>query len=177
MGPKFNYGDLVWIRKYEGEFIFPSDCEAIVIEASGYNRVSYMLHVKGKGQSAWHNEEDLTLISRDQKKLLNQWISEEDEEERQKGDVDWIFAHGREVLVNPHGASIAALARCFGLTDLWGSRGEGIIYYENAHFTIQVARSFLEVGDKEGWLAQCGAWKLEVQAQKRSINDESPRRC
>ncbi|MFU8833266.1 MAG: hypothetical protein ACNA7J_14075 [Wenzhouxiangella sp.] len=176
MGPKFNYGDLVWIRKYEGEFILPSDCEAIVTEASGNNRVSYMLHVKGRGESAWHNEEDLTLIAEGQLDRLKQWKAEEDEEERQKSDLDWIFAHGREVLANPHGASIAALACCLGIDNLWGSRGEGITYFENTHFTLQVARPFLEVGDKEGWLAECDVWKLRTQAKKR-CEDANPRCC
>ena len=76
-------------------------------------------------------------------------------ERKQKSDLDWIFANGPAVAEKPHGASIQALAECFGLTNLWGRNGEGITYYSNARGTLELATPYLKAGDKAGWLARC----------------------
>jgi len=159
---KFNKGDYVQIAKDLGESMshFTSDCEAIVIgsyadQYGGSDTNSYTLHIKGEGRSSWYYGEQLELIEADRIELLEQWEQEEKEMEVIKSNLDWIFANGKEVLEKNHGATVSALAKCFGLTNLWGSNGEGITYYSNAMTTMQLAKPFLEAGDKEGWFSYC----------------------
>lgn len=159
---KYNKGDHVQVAKDLGKFMdhFQNDCEAIVMytyneKFGGGNIDSYCIHIKGRGQVAWYYEHQLELIEVDRVDLLKQWETEEEKEADMKSNIDWIFSHGKEVLEETHGATIAALAKCFGLMNLWGSSGEGITYYSNARVTINMAKPFLESGDKEGWFRHC----------------------
>lgn len=63
--------------------------------------------------------------------------------------------------------SIEALAACFGLTDLWGSNGEGVTYRANATATLKLALPFLLRKDKEGWLAACEVIKQKMTERGR----------
>lgn len=114
----------------------------------------YTLLFRASGEVSWFPEEAMTLI-KENSGLLQQWEHERDEEIKLKSDLDWIFSHGLNVIEEPNGASIQALANCFGLTNLWGSRGEGITYYTNFYMTIEMASNFLKSSDKTGWLEYC----------------------
>ncbi len=131
---KFKKYDLVRITKDLGPCMrhFTSDCDAVVLgsyadQFGGSMAKSYTLHLKGRGETSWYEEHQLTLIKHNQKDLLDQWVEKRDKEIEIKSDLDWIFKHGNEVLKTPHDASITALAACFGLTNLWGSHGEGYV--------------------------------------------------
>lgn len=144
----------------EGMSHFTNDCEAIVMYTyseryCGGDDKSYCIHIKGKGKTSWYDESQLELIETNKADLLEQWESEAKQEYDLKSDLDWIFKHGKDVLEGPVGATVAALAKCFGLTNLWGSKGEGATYWLNAMTTIEMAKPFLEAGDKEGWLNHC----------------------
>lgn len=162
---KFQKGDLVQVAKDLGQSMshFTADCRAIVIgsyadqypQYSKTNTKDYTLFLEGEGECSWYGENQLTLIESGRLDLLEEWEQEQEDENTKKGDLDWIFTNGAQVLKEGHGASVAALAKCFGLTNLWGSRGEGFVYYQNAMGTIELARPFLEAGDKEGWLKHC----------------------
>ena len=159
---KFYKGDWVQIAKDLGRSMshFTANCEAIVIGSyrdnyGGDDTKSYTLHLKGRGECSWYEEHQLTLIEVGRFDKLKEWEDTEEAERKEKGDIDWIFSHGKEVMEESHGASIATLAGCFGLTNLWGSHGEGFVYYKNAIFTLELARPFLEKGDKAGYLSQC----------------------
>ena len=159
---KFKKGDHVMIAKDLGSSMshFTNNTEAIVIysyddEYGGGNTKDYGIYIKGKGQAAWYREEQLTLIEKNRIDLLKKWESEADAESKLKSDLDWIFANGKHVLENTHGSSISALAECFGLTNLWGSHGEGFVYYQNAMQTLLMAKPYLEKNDKIGWLTFC----------------------
>lgn len=164
---KFNKGDHVKVAEDLGQIMshFQSDCEAIVIgsyadQYGGDNTTDYTIYIKGSGQVSWYREHQLDLIMAGRIDLLEQWEAEAKKETDMKSDLDWIFSHGKEVLEGAHGATISALAECFGLTNLWGSRGEGITYYSNVMATLQMAKPYLEAGDKDGWLKHCAS--LEV---------------
>lgn len=159
---KFQKGDLVMIAKDLGGLMkrFTAGREAIVIgsyadQFGGDDTKKYTLHLKGRGEVSWYEEYQLTLLESGRLDKLKQWEDEKEAERKQKSDLDWIFSHGQEVLEHPHGASIQALANCFGLTNLWGSRGEGFVYYENTMLTLAAAEDYLKAGDKEGWLEFC----------------------
>lgn len=159
---KFQKGDWVQVAKDLGPSMshFTADCEAIVIgsyadQYGGSDRNSFTLHLKGRGQISWYYGNQLTLIESGRLDKLQAWEDEADAERKQKSDLDWIFANGPDVAEKPHGASIAALAKCFGLTNLWGRNGEGITYYSNAMGTLELALPYLKAGDKAGWLKRC----------------------
>lgn len=165
---KFHKGDLVRVAKDLGPSMshFTADCDAIVIgsyndQYGGGNTDSYTIHIKGRGQTAWYYENQLTLIESGRMDKLKEWEAEREAEIKEKSDLDWVFSHGDEVLERPHGASVQALANCFGLTNLWGSRGEGFVYYENSIVTLAMAEPFLKSGDKAGWLAHCALGQIE----------------
>ena len=171
---KFQKGDWVQVAKDLGPSMshFTADCEAIVIgsyadQYGGSNRNSFTLHLKGRGQSSWYYGNQLTLIESGRKDKLRQWKATAKAEVKQKSDLDWIFANGPAVAEKPHGASIAALAKCFGLTNLWGRNGEGITYYSNAMGTLELAMPYLKAGDKAGWLAHCESLRANVGAERR----------
>jgi len=158
---KFHRGDLVRIAADLGPSMahFEADRDAIVLYSyqdryGGSNTDSYSLWVEGRGPVSWYYEDQLTLIRRDAVDLLAQWEADDERRQTQEGDLDWIFTHGEEVLHGCSGASAQALANCFGLTNLWGARGEGFDYAINAQYTLALAAPFLTTGDKAGWLAK-----------------------
>jgi hypothetical protein len=164
---KFNKGDHVMVAKDLGSTMshFQNDCEAIVIgsyadEYGGDNVTSYTLHIKGSGKCSWYKEHQLELINRNCLDLLEQWETERRKEADIKSNLDWIFDNGKDVLKGAHGASVASLARCFGLDNLWGSRGEGFTYFSNSLLTLQMAKPYLESGYKDGWLKYCADLEL-----------------
>jgi len=162
MTQQFQKGDLVRVAKDLGDWTahFQCDCDAIVIgsyadQYGGSDTKSYTIFIRNDGKVSWYDEHQLNLIEPNQFDLLSTWESEEASEIKEKSDLDWIFTNGPEVAGAPHGASVQALANCFGLTNLWGSNGEGISYYENSLKTMAIAGPFLKDKDKAGWLKLC----------------------
>lgn len=162
MTQKFHHGDLVHVAKDLGEWMahFDNDIDAIVLytykeQCGGSDEKSYGLYLKGRGECSWYYEWQLELVEKNRQDLLAQWRAERDAENRQKSDLDWIFEHGPEVLERPHGASVQALANGVGVTNLWGSHGEGLAYYENSARVLTLAQPFLKAKDKHGWLLFC----------------------
>jgi len=171
---KFHKGDLVHVAKNLGPCMshFTLDVDAIVIgsysdQFGGGGTSSYTLHLKGPGKSSWYEEHQLSLIEHNRIDILEQWEAEEKAERDMKSDLNWIFAHGPEVLESTHGATVQALASCFGIDNLWGSRGEGFVWHQNAMQTMIIAKPFLEKGDKDGWLQLC----KEIKANNRIHKD------
>ena len=167
---KFHRGDLVRVAKDQGSCRshFPSDCDAIVLgshadqygpEYGGYSRPQYTLHLKGSGQHSWYEEKHLTLIESGRLDKLKEWKDEQESDRRQKADLDWIFAHGPEVVEEMYGASIQTLADGLGVPDLWGSRGEGFVWLSNAIAVLSWASPYLITGNKAGWLAECEQYR------------------
>ena len=157
---KYKKGDLVHVAKNLGTSMshFTSDVEAIVMGSykdlcGGSDTKSYTLHIKGEGETSWYYEHQLTLIEHNRFDILKTWEEEEKAEEKQKGDLDWIFKNGKEVLKSTHGATVSTLAKCLGCSNLWGSNGEGFVYYQNAMAIMMMAKPFLEKDDKSGWLS------------------------
>ena len=159
---KFHKGDWVRVAKDLGPYMshFTADCDAIVIGSykDQYGRgdtESYTLHLERHGETSWYEGHQLTLIETGRLDKLKDWEDMKEAECREKGDLDWIFQNGTEVSAHPHGASIAALAKCLGCTNLWGSHGEGFVYYQNAMTVLALASPFLSTNDKSGWLKFC----------------------
>ena len=161
---RFNKGDLVQVAKNLGSSMshFTSDCRAIVIGSytdqfgggEGENP-SYSLYIEGKGRVSWYHENQLTMIESGQHELLEKWEAELKADDEKHADMDWIFANGKDLIKTAPGASVAALAKHLGCTNLWGRNGEGTTYFENARITMYIAGPFLETGDKDGYIQHC----------------------
>jgi len=156
---KFKKGDLVHVAKDLGSCMshFENDVDAVVIGSykdkyGGSNTKSYTLHLKGQGEVSWYEEHQLTLIEHSRTDILKIWKAEEKAEEKKKSNLDWIFKNGISVLKSAHGSTVSALASCLGCSNLWGSHGEGFVYYQNARSVLAMAKPFLEKSDKVGWL-------------------------
>jgi len=153
---KFKKYDHVRIAKDLGPTMdhFTKGCNAIVVEVGTKDSwgESYGLHIEGKGYSAWYHDHQLTLIAHNRKGLLKKWEAAEKKLEEQQGDLDWIFKNGKAILRSASGASVCALAKEMGLTNLWGSHGEGMTYYMNALRVLDLSKPFLINRDKKGWL-------------------------
>jgi hypothetical protein len=151
---------------------FQSGCEAIVIASykdqfggTPSDRHQYTIHIKGSGEVSWYNEAQLELIGHNPQ-LLKQWEDEAAKEIAIKSDLDWIFANGPDVVIRSHGSTIATLGRDLGITDLWGSRGEGVTYFANCRAVLILAAPFLKAKDKAGWLKRAA----EIKAQTSSVS-------
>ena len=162
MNQKFKYGDLVRISDSLGASMshFTSGREAVVVHSyadryGGDNHTDYSIYIEGEGPVAWYRESQLTLIESNRADRMQEWEDAAAAKKKIESDLDWIFAHGEEVLAGGSWASIGALAECFGLVNLWGPRGEGIDAYQNGLNTLSMASPFLKAGDKAGWLEFC----------------------
>jgi hypothetical protein len=161
MTQKFQRGDLVHVAKDLGSMMwhFAADIDAIVIGSykdqyggsSEQNEREYTLFLQGRGRSSWYYENQLELIEAHRLDLLEQWQAEKDAEIKQASDRDWIFAQEYQEGKLPHGATLATLAADLGCTNLWGSRGEGVTWMQNAMITFGHAWPYLKAKDQAGW--------------------------
>lgn len=166
---KFQRGDYVKITKDLGVGMghFTSDCEAIIIgsyadQFGGSDIKSYKIFIKGGGEVSWYHEWQLELIEKSRIDILEKWEKEEEEKFERESSIDWIFQNGKDVAANPSGASIQGLANCIKPNfNLWGSRGEGYVYYQNVAMLHMLASPFLINGDKQGWIEFVQALKRE----------------
>ena len=156
---KFNKGSLVRVAKNLGSSMshFQSDCDAIIIgsyadQFGGEDVKSYTIYIKGSGETSWYNEHQLELIEENRSDLLENWKKEKKKENDLHSNLDWIFENGQQVLKSADGATVSSLAKCLGVDNLWGSNGEGFVYYQNAMNILSIAKPYLEKNDKNGWL-------------------------
>lgn len=166
---KFHRGDFVRVAKDLGPHMrhFTADCNAIVLgsyadQFGGDATDQYALLLEGHGACAWYYEKQLTLIDANRGDLLQDWEDKQRRDAEEKSDIDWIFANGKDVIAQGYSASLQTLATSFGLHNLWGPRGEGVDYAANAAGTLELARPYLETGDKDGWLARAA----EIRARR-----------
>lgn len=124
----------------------------------------YSIFIEGEGRLAWVQDDELELVERNRPDMLKKFQSEYEAKTQKLSDLDWIFSNGNEVLEKRYGASVQSLANCFGLTNIWGASGEGVVWQENAEKTILLAYPFLVVGDKDGYLAFCDKLKRKLAA-------------
>lgn len=160
---QFHRGDLVRVADDLGpsmKHFSGAGSEAVVVgsyvDQFGGDRPGgggYTLYLRGDGSTSWYYESQLTLVEPGRVDLLETWEAEIAADAREKSDLAWIFAHGEEVAEKGYGASIAALARCLGVENLWGSHGEGFVYVENCLKVLALADPYLVAGDEAGWRA------------------------
>ena len=168
---KYNKYDHVQIKEMPNSR-FPNNTDAIVLYSDnsryGTGEVldndCYCLWVNGHGEVSWYYPESLTLIEHDRKDLLDKWKIDKAERISRESDLDWIFKNGKKFVETGKipGLSAQALWHCIfdESKPIWGSHGEGIVYYLNGLRIFQVAKPFLETGDKAGWIQFCNEQKM-----------------
>ena len=138
---------------------FPHSTDAIVLntyaDEFGGDDQDMCLFVKDHGEVCWYAPDTVDLIEHDRKDLLDEWKKEKAETEKRESNLDWIFEHGQEIVNGKEfsGNVAAALFQCLMPgRSMWGSNGEGFVYYINAMQTFEYAKPYLEKNDKAGWL-------------------------
>jgi hypothetical protein len=167
----FKKYDHVRIKNLSGGCMshFPHSTDAIVMYTyadryGGNDRDNMCLFVNGHGETSWYKPCNIELIDNDRKDLLDKWKKDEEETVKRESDLDWIFKHGKEIAKgNGYTGTVAeTLYRCITSISIWGPSGEGYVFYMNALRVHEVAKPFLEKGDKAGWLRF-----IEEMKQKR----------
>jgi hypothetical protein len=158
--------DLVHIAKNLGSSMdhFGNDIDAIVLEGDG----SYELYLKGRGPCAWYKHNQLTLLEHNRKDLLEQWENEANNLEKIQSNIDWIFENGPTFEKGIPRTCVETLARYLGITNMWGSHGEGFVWYQNAFMTFTIAKPFLMNKDKQGYIEAATKFNSEYE---KSVNN------
>lgn len=167
MQTRFKRGDLVRLKddlgahkEHFSKGVFAIVCGSYADQFGGNDHSDYTLFIKDRGEESWFQPQDFDLVEPGRIDLLGDWIADRQARQAKVSDLDWIFANGEAVLASWESAAVAALAKEFGLDNLWGSRGEGVTYCLNAYRTMRLAAPFLAVGDKDGYLAECSRIKM-----------------
>lgn len=157
MSQKFKRGDKVHIAASLGSSMahFQADKDAIII---GSYRDEYgggpekekqytVLMCDNGGRCSWYYDEQLTFVEH----VGEAGIQEIDERRKAKdameSDLTWIVAHWKEIQGSPSGATCEALMRLIGITEPWGSHGEGFVWQSNALNTVSALNDALMSGN------------------------------
>lgn len=125
--------------------------EAIVTEHSHDRSGVGLVHPDGN-RTAWWNVAGLVFLDADREDMIQQWTAKREELDAIYKDLDWIFAIPRPTDWKPPTVSVERLWAEISPTDIWGSRGEGFVAYQNMVLTMQIAGPFLRTGDRDGFL-------------------------
>ena len=147
-GVEHKIGDLVevihgfWDEKdsYVGKLAIISGTYASQYGGNDHNSLS--LTFENGGSSSWWYPSKLKLVERDKMSLLSKWKQERSEREKTESDLDYIFQNIDLVLENKSGSSLQAVYSYVGGGSLWGTRGEGITYYENSYSVLMLLEIF-----------------------------------
>jgi hypothetical protein len=158
---------------------FKSGVEAIVLysykEKYGgrHHAHQYCLYFKGGGQSAWYNENQLTLIASGQEALYNDWNTQAEERKKRHSDLEWIFSPKHMTAdFSLSGDSAQAIADLMDAGSLWGSRGEGWTWYDNYQAVARFALPYIVAGDKDGFMAAVEKVKESIAAARAGHKPE-----
>ena len=160
MTQKYQKGDLVQVNKKLPSTMshFTANVQAIVVGSyndkfGGGNTSDYTLYIEGQGETAWYHDTNFTLIEKDRLDLLAVWKKTAEELRVKQVNLDWIFDNGPELVRDGiPGPSFSTLGLNLGITNLWGTNGEGITYFNNCNAIRAVVKPFMLTKDKEGWL-------------------------
>ena len=157
---KYDHVQIKDLSMYSSVRHFPNNIDAIVLYSCReqyQDDDEYCLWVNGRGVHSWYSSDTFDLLEHDRKDLLDKWKDELAKAIARESDLDYIFSHGKEIAQGEgyNGVVAEALYKCLTSGTMWGSRGEGISFYMNAVAVHNLAKPFLEAGDKDGWLKFC----------------------
>lgn len=169
---KYDHVQIKDLSKCKSVSHFPNNVDAIVLYSNrekyrpddDCEDDEYCLWVNGAGETAWYSPCTFDLLEHDRKDLLEKWKDEHAKAIARESDLDYIFSHGKEIAQGKgyNGVVATALYKCLSSGSMWGPRGEGISFYMNAVAVHNLAKPFLEAGDKDEWLRLCKVLKSPV---------------
>lgn len=171
MADPFNRGDLVRCTCDR----FPQAEDVLILErgsplrlTDGSQQYRYSVLRRRSGFFAWVDHESLTLIEAGREDLIAVWQAEIDAIIARESDLDWIFSGDRDA-AKLGGASLAALGKCMGIPDLWGTSGEGIEWQRNASRVRYASYPFVAHGDRQGWERWCAQERERDAAWQKTL--------
>lgn len=163
---KFHRGDVVHIAKNLGSWMshFEADEDVVIIgsycdqfhhhsippvdgrcvEPNGH---SYTVLFFNGGEVSWYAEHQLTFLRTGGPCIIHEIQDAYEKVKTVQTDMAWIVANWKGIKDSCPGPTISYLMGRIGITNPWGSQGEGLAYYSNARLTIQLLGAALESGD------------------------------
>lgn len=155
---KFKRGDLVHIAKDLGPYMshFDNDCDAIILgsyrdQYGGEDNVDdwSVLFCDSGGECSWYHTNQLTFIKHVGDDGIKKVEFERSKKDATQQDIHWIVANWLQIRERVPGATMAKLMELVGITNPWGSRGEGVDYYANAMATHRLLDPALSTGNMD----------------------------
>lgn len=154
---KFKRGDKVHIAKDLGQCMahFTKDRDAIIIgsyrdQYGGDDIDSWTVMFCDTGSKcSWYCTSQLTLIGNVGEDGIEAIEMARAKREDTETDFDWIVANWIGIREHPSGATMEKLMQMVGITNPWGSHGEGFVYHANMMATYNLLDPVLSTGDVE----------------------------
>jgi hypothetical protein len=143
---KFRRGDVVHIAKDLGSYMshFDNDQDAVVMysyaEKYGGSDVDSwcLLFCETGGEVSWYHTHQLTFLRHGGQEEIDRIKNAKDVREAKETDLAWIVSNWKTIRNKVPGPTMGELMRRVGITNPWGSRGEGITWYCNAMATMEL---------------------------------------
>jgi hypothetical protein len=157
-GQKFAHGDVVRVADDLGSWMqhFESGCEVVIDHSyrekygGEGDRHSYSVIFPETGATcAWYQEDQLTFIRHGGQALIDEIETARKAREVYQTNLEWIIANWKSIRESVPGPTIGALMGWIGITNPWGSQGEGLAYFNNARMTFNLLDPTLSAGDVE----------------------------
>ena len=173
---QFQRGDVVGVADDLGSYMshFPSGGEAIVMysyrDRYGGRPDSpsdYSLMFMDGSEVAWYRESQLTFLRRGGESEIQRIIAEREARTSQESDLRWIAANWPTIRTKVPGASAAELMRRVGITNPWGSEGEGMAWYANWEQTFAAVDPILSATPTDPEIALLGIRLAPIDVRYR----------
>ena len=157
---KFQRGDVVHIAKDLGSWMrhFTSDVDAVILGSyydqfggdptGSPNGVSYTVLFFDGNECSWYSEYQLTFIRHDMQ-AIDKIKADLEARKIEQLRPEWILEHWKELRESTPGYVACFLMSLVGITEPWGSQGEGLAYYANWQQTFKIVDPVLSTGDIE----------------------------
>lgn len=110
----------------------------------------YTLLFTGSGaEISWFYLQELEFCSHVGDSAIDRINKEREERDKKQGDWDWILTHWDKIKTSPPPGSMRLMMESLGITNPWGSHGEGMAYYGNMIHTLDTLTPVLNKGSKQ----------------------------
>ncbi len=108
----------------------------------------YTLLIDGS-ETSWYHEHQLTKVRDGTEAEILEIKAAKAALMEQQSQIPWIVENWPRLKAENSipGASVAALGKLMGITDMWGGRGEGVAWYANADYIVKFLTRVLDTGD------------------------------
>ena len=156
MTQKYTRGDIIKLKPSSSWNRSHPDAEIMILQSykeqfGGTNTTSYTCLIRYHDEASWFREGEFELVEQSPH-LEAVWRKEIEEKRKIESSLEWVFDNAEVLSKRGYSQTVLeTLGKVIGINDLWGSRGEGLTYYTNAHIILEVATPYLEKGDINGY--------------------------